>query len=164
MFEYQHAQGDDVNSALSAGVSNWIEFDLPVLLDAINNSLKTCDALDFESQDSSCYVRRALLGPILHLADSDIELDEEHPFCPCCLFTNSFEAFEQQRNGEGLYGIRLLALRDKDGGLSADCRVNGIDWELGKEQLKKYAESWAGSGVEMRKQYVVIYTADTNGE
>jgi hypothetical protein len=162
LFEYQHASEDDMNSALTAGINNWIEIDLPVILDAVRNSLETCSAMDLDFPEPARRIRRALLGPVLHLASRDIEIEEEHSFCPCCLLTNSFEAFRQQLDGEGIYGIRLLVLRDEDGELSADCRVNGIDWELGREHLKKYGETWTGRGFEMRKQYVVIYTMDAD--
>ena len=163
LFEYQHASGDDMNSALAEGFSGWIEIDLPVLLDAVSNNQETCTAMDMEFPEPAQRIRRALLGPIVHLARHDFEIQEEHPFCPCCLLTNSFDAFKQHFEGDEFYGIRLLVLRDENGEISADCRVNGIDWELGKEQLIKYGETWADRGVEMRKQYVVIYTLDANG-
>jgi len=162
LFEYQHASGDDMNESLTAGFNNWIELDLPVFLDVISNSLETCTAMDMEFPEPARRIRRSLLGPVYHLASRNIDTEEEHPFCPCCLLTNSFEAFRQQFEGEGFYGIRLLVLRDQEGEVSADCRVNGIDWEIGKELLIKYGETWADRGFEMRKQYVVIYTLDAN--
>jgi hypothetical protein len=70
---------------------------------------------------------------------------------------------EIRRGGLFEYGIRLLVLRDEEGEVSADCRVSGIDWEMGKEHLIKYGETWADRGIEMRKQYVAIYTLDANG-
>src|SRR5262245_23231004 len=164
LFEYQHASGDDLNSALAEGFISWLELDFPVLLDAVSNNLETCDAIYMEFQKPSPRIRRALLGPIAHLAGHDFEIQEEHPFCPCCLLTNSFEAFRQHFEGEEFYGIRLLVLRDGNSEINADCRVNGIDWELGKDHLIKYGETWADRGVEIRKQYVVIYTLDANSE
>lgn len=163
LFEYQHATGDDMNASLTAGFNNWVEFDLPAFLDAISNSLERCAAMDMEFPEPARRIRRCLLGPVYHLASRNIEIEEEHPFCSCCLLTNSFEAFRRQFEGEGFYGIRLLVLRDEEGEVSADCRVNGIDWEIGKEHLIKYGETWADRGIEMRKQYVAIYTLDANG-
>lgn len=162
LFEYQHARGDNLNTALAAGIKHWIELDLPVLLDAINNSLESCTSLTLNPKDLDRSARKALLGPVSHYASSEVELDDEHAFCPCCLLTNSLEAFDQQRNDNAFYGIRLLAVRDENGEIFADCRVNGLDWALGEEQLKKYAETWPGSGFEMRKQYVVMYTTGNN--
>lgn len=162
LFEYQHASGDDMNASLTEGLNNWVEFDLPVFLDAISNSLETCTAMKMEFPEPAHRIRRCLLGPVYHLASRDIEIEEEHSFCPCCMLTNSFEAFRQQFEGEGFYGIRLLVVRNKNGEVSADCRVNGVDWEIGKEHLIKYGETWADRGIEMRKQYVAIYTLDAN--
>jgi len=163
LFEYQHATGDDMNASLIAGFNNWIEFDLPAFLDAISNSLETCTAMDMEFPEPARRIRRCLLGPVYYLVSRNIEIEEEHPFCPCCLITNSFEAFRRHFDGEGFYGIRLLVARNEEGEVSADCRVNGIDWEIGKEHLIKYGETWADRGLEMRKQYVAIYTLDANG-
>jgi len=50
----------------------------------------------------------------------------------------------------------LLATREKDGSTQADCRINGAEWETGKEALRAYAETWPHAGFEMRKQYVVL--------
>ena len=54
------------------------------------------------------------------------------------------------------HGIRLFALRGPDGVAGADCRVNGEDWEPGKNALIKYVSSWPNRGVEFRKQYVIL--------
>jgi len=59
---------------------------------------------------------------------------------------------------ETFYGIRLFASRDFDGHEQADCRVNGIEWPAGIEQLQRYIRQWPQRGFEFRKQYVVIHT------
>jgi hypothetical protein len=82
----------------------------------------------------------------------------EHPFCPCCFFTQNFRAFEEQIQGDGYLGIRFYAARDRDGEASADCRINGDDYEPGKESLRRYVAAWPGAGLEFRKQYVFLYT------
>lgn len=82
----------------------------------------------------------------------------DHEFCPCCLLTNSFEAFKELIEDRSVYGIRLLAMRDANGDPQADCRVNGNDWGKGAEALRKYVGTWSAAGLEMRKQYVVVHT------
>jgi len=144
LFEYQHSAGDDTNQAIAKGFKGWIELDLPVLLDAINNSLVSCTAMDMEYPAPEHRIRRALLGPVSHIASRNIDGVEEHPFCPCCLLTNSFEAFREHFKQNEFFGIRLLVLRNENGEINADCRVNGIDWELGKEHLIKYGQTWPG--------------------
>ena len=49
-------------------------------------------------------------------------------------------------------------MRDEQGQITSDCRINGIDYEPGKTTLCKYAEQWPDAGVEYRKQYIVIHT------
>ncbi len=161
LFEYQHAAGEDTHAAFLAGFEGWIDLDLPVLLDAVRNTQKDCTAMDMELPEPASRKRRALLGPVAHTARRDSAIKEEHPFCPCCLLTHSFEAFKEQLHGEGFFGLRLLVARDTDGNVTADCRVNGLDWEPGKEHLLEYGKTWPDRGFEMRKQYVVIYSNAT---
>jgi hypothetical protein len=56
------------------------------------------------------------------------------------------------------YGIRLFAMRRQDGAAGADCRLNGEDWEPGKNALIDYVNLWPDRGVEFRKQYVILQT------
>jgi hypothetical protein len=56
--------------------------------------------------------------------------------------------------------MRLYAARYADGTVVADCRVNGEEYPMGAEHLKKYAETWPHRGLEIRKQYVAIRTVD----
>lgn len=158
LFEFQHATGNDTNSAFTAGFEGWSALDLPVLQDVIEEQLNRCAGMDMEFPGSAHRVRRAVLGPVSHVASRDADVAEEHPFCPCCLLTNSFEAFRSHFDSEATYGIRLLVLRNEQGEVSADCRVNGIDWELGRTHLVEYGKRWPDRGFEMRKQYVAIYT------
>jgi hypothetical protein len=112
--------------------------------------------------------RRAVLGPVAHYAERPAAKSdgtsgsetEEHPFCPCCLLTNSFQAFQSLLEAEGFCGIRLDAARDENGKPQADCRVNGGDWEAGAQALRNYVKTWPARGFEFRKQYVVIQTLD----
>ena len=52
-------------------------------------------------------------------------------------------------------------MRDGKGKAQADCRVNGSDWEKGAEALRHYVATWPEAGFEMRKQYVVLHTINT---
>ena len=88
------------------------------------------------------------------------DTSEEHPFCPCCLLTKSFEAFRELIEGNGFYGLRLFAARDAEGELQADCRVNGDDWDKGAQALREYARTWPEAGYEFRKQYVVLQSIE----
>ena len=87
--------------------------------------------------------------------DPDPYIDE---FCPCCLFTNSMEAFDDQiKDTEKNYAIRLFAMKDANGEIKADCRINGEEYPQAEEYLKKYASTWKDCDiVKFRKQYIII--------
>ena len=54
-------------------------------------------------------VRRTVLGPVRHMAQTPPDATEGHPpFCTCCLLINSFEA-------DAFYGLRLFAPHGGDG-------------------------------------------------
>ncbi len=159
LFEYQHAVGDDLRSAIAQGFENWAQLDLVVLTDALREQLENCTSLAIDYPKNAlrkALKRRVVLGPASHLAKKPTAEDEEHPFCPCCLFTNSFDAFRDFLESDSFHGIRLFVMRDENGAAQADCRVNGTDWEVGAEALIKYAQGWPDRGFEFRKQYVAI--------
>lgn len=159
LFEYQHAIGDNLRSAIAQGFEGWAQMDLVVLTEALREQPKNCTSLEMsypEKGSRGPLKRRVVLGPASHVAKKTAADGEEHPFCPCCLFTNSMDAFREYLESEAFFGIRLFAMRDQNGVAEADCRVNGRDWEAGAEALIKYAQGWPDRGFEFRKQYVAI--------
>lgn len=163
VFEYQHSTGDDLKDSISKGFDGWEKLDLPVFIDALRKELTACSALEMSfpaKPDRRALKRRVVLGPTGHLAAQTVEHEEEHPFCPCCLFTNSLEAFREFLESDRFYGVRLFAMRDADGAAQADCRVNGEDWNPGKEAFIRYAATWPPRGFEFRKQFIAIHSLD----
>ena len=171
LFEYQHAAGDSQLASLQSGLKSWARMDLATLQDAVNDELEypflgigyTDDKTGAE------YQRQVVLGPMSHYqehtpepaepkahATNDEDDEDDHDFCPCCLFTNSMEAFTEALKGREFVGVRLFASRDSDGEVSADCRINGHDFPEALPYLTAYAQSWPQAGFELRKQYVVI--------
>jgi hypothetical protein len=169
IFEYQHATGDNPYDSIHAGFEQWAKLDFVPLLEALREKPEQCMTLQmsFPPKGASPELnRRAVLGPVSHIFyrppaqathESGIE-KEQHPFCPCCLLTNSFEAFKSHLESDRFCGIRLYAARHGDGVPQADCRVNGEDWEPGKRALRDYVATWPQRGFEVRKQYVVLQT------
>lgn len=155
IFEYQHSYGETTQEALTRGFDLWAQGDLVVFQDALGSDLAHCTSMAMNWEEGR--QRRVLFGPVAHrAAQPDAVPEEEHPFCPCCLFTNSWEAFKPQIESDGLYAVRLYAARDADGEVQADCRVNGEDWAAGADALRAYVRQWPDRGFEFRKQYVVI--------
>jgi len=178
VFEYQHSAAHSAADAIYKGFEQWVQLDFVPLLEALRPKPGSCTALEMEfppKEGNPARVRRAVLGPIMHFverppskAETTREGDqrkpedtsEEHPFCPCCLLTKSFEAFRELIEGNGFYGLRLFAARDAEGELQADCRVNGDDWDKGAQALREYARTWPEAGYEFRKQYVVLQSIE----
>jgi len=161
VFEYQHSTGDTVGESLAKGFDQWVQTDFVTLLDALRAKPEHCTTMEmtFPAKDGKPErVRRAVLGPCTHVGGTPPDTSQEHPFCPCCLLTNSFEAFGDLIEADAFYGLRLLAMRDRDGEPGADCRVNGDDWERGAQALRDYVSTWPQGGWELRKQYVVLQT------
>lgn len=171
LFEYQHSFGEDPREAFRLGFEQWANLDLVTLLAALDEKPEGCTTLVLEIPGDSGKpprVRRAVLGPVAHfLADPEARqrqeaaaASEEHPFCPCCLLTNSLLAFQALLDRDETFGLRLFASRDERARPDADCRVNGGDFEPGARALRKYAGSWPPNGYEFRKQYVVLHSLD----
>lgn len=185
LFEYQHATGETFDEAVQRGFDQWARTDLLALLDATRDEPQACMSMrmQFGGEDGSPRrERRIVFGPIAHFgraqqaeaaaarageraadADETDESGDEHDFCPCCLFTNSLEAFRPLLEDQGLFALRLFASRDhEDGECQADCRVNGEDWPQGLDGLCDYAATWPsapGQTLEFRKQYVIVQDA-----
>ncbi|MFZ6733013.1 DUF6348 family protein [Undibacterium sp. Ji42W] len=161
--EYQHAMGATESEAILEGLRTWARMDLLVLQDATREQPLNCTVIEMntsaEAAENSSF-RQVILGPVAHLASLPApKKKEEHPFCPCCLFTESMPAFHDLLQTSDFIGIRLFASRDNEGKLAADCRVNGEDFVPAVEYLKQYAEKWPQRRLEFRKQYVVVRTS-----
>ncbi len=159
VLEYQHAVGETLSAAVSSGFDQWTQVDFVVFLDALRDRPEQCQTfeIEFPRDPGSALTRRAVLGPVGHLAAHPERAadDAGHPFCPCCLLTNTFAAFQPFVEADGFFG--------EVGSTQADCRVNGHDWESGKHALRRYAETWPQAGFELRKQYVILQTLSAPG-
>lgn len=163
IFEYQHAAGDDLAGSFRQGFEMWEQTDYATLKEAVLPKPDNLTHMEMKLPDGR--VRRILLGPVAHyvedeeahLAGSKCSPDgDEHPFCPCCLFTNTLMAFKPLLDTDDFYALRMFASRDETGRAQADCRVNGHDDRKGMAELKKYINQWPQAGFEFRKQYVLI--------
>jgi len=152
VFEFQHASGTDIRDSLAKGFREWAEYDLPVFLEALRTEPALCMFAEMEPD------RRLVFGPPVHMAQKTGGAPGEHDFCPCCLITKNIGAFDELVKDRAFYGIRLFVMRNADGRIEADCRVNGVERSAGAAALIEYAKSWPDRGTEYRKQYVCIQT------
>lgn len=164
--EYQFGHGDDTGQALRRGFENWYMLDFVVLLDALRETPQHCKTMSWsagEAKDPSTGAPlspcsyRVLFGPIHHFLGDPSRLAEgEDPgFCPCCLFTQSMEAFRPLLSQGRLIPTRLFVSRQADGEIAADCRINGEDYAPVRDALARWAGEWTDRGLEWRKQYVI---------
>lgn len=165
VFEYQHSRGDSSADSILKGFDEWAQTDFLALVEATRPDPEACTTLKLElpvGEGQPPRRRRAILGTATHYAthpqsESCANTSEDkHSFCPCCLFTNSYDAFKALFEGEGFFAMRLFAARDEDGSALADCRVNGDDYPAGAEALREYVTTWPLAGYEYRKQYVIL--------
>jgi hypothetical protein len=151
-----------VRESFSQGFKSWAELDLPVFLDALRDKPAACMFMEMTpGQEATSLLdtdRRVVLGPTLQMVQNREPISGEHNFCPCCLFTSSFRAFESLLKDREFHGIRMFVLREANGNVEADCRVDGIDWPEGAAALVSYAKDWPDRGLEYRKQYLCIQT------
>ncbi len=167
LIEYQFGAGADTDEALRNGFRLWCQLDLVVLIDALRDTPETCRYMSWDASDVAKpmpdggerppHNYRVLFGPIQHfLADPGrLAPDEDPGFCPCCLFTQSFNAFLPLLREGGLIPARLFVARDANGEATADCRINGEEYPPVQKSLKHWVEKWQDRGFEWRKQYVL---------
>lgn len=164
IFEYQYSSGTDVRDSFAKAFQSWADLDLPVFLDAQRAKATTCMVMQASpgSESSSALPpdRRLVFGPTLQMVQNPETIKGKHDFCPCCLFTNSIDAFDALLKDKAFYGIRLFASRDAEGRIEADCRVNGVDRPEAAAALMRYVQTWPDRGFEYRKQYVCIQTRE----
>jgi hypothetical protein len=154
IFEYQNSSGTDVRDSFAKAFQSWADLDLPVFLDAQRAKPAMCMVMQMPPD------RRLVFGPTLQMVQNPETIKGEHDFCPCCLFTNSIDAFDALLKDQAFYGVRLFASRDAEGHIEADCRVNGVDRPEGAAALIRYAQTWPDRGFEDRKQSVCIQTRE----
>jgi hypothetical protein len=156
LFEYQHSIGNSLAHAIRDGFEAWHSSDLLVFTDLLSGDPRTCTFLEMQFPAGRSTKRRIALGPPTHVVEFPQVQDDEHPFCPCCLLKNNFDAFRHLIEEERFCALRLFVARDVDGKTSADCRVNGLDWPDGVPALLEYATGWPNRGFEYRKQLIVM--------
>jgi hypothetical protein len=167
VFEYQHSFGENLAVSFTKGFEKWLKIDFTVLQDTVLKKPENCMTLEmsFPAKDGSpSHYRRALLGPVsLTKAEplaAPVSDDEHEAFCPCCLFMSMSEPLKEQMESSSFIAIRFYAARDADCQASADCRINGMDWEPGRQALLEYVSRWPGHGLEYRKQYGVLHSVE----
>jgi hypothetical protein len=160
VFEFQHSAAKTATLSIERGFTEWLETDFVALLDSGREKPAICPTMLMSypaTAESPARKRRVVLGPALRFAERP-DAEDSHPFCACCLFTNSLDTFDTLLRGTDFFGLRLYVSRDREGTTNADCRVNGETWEPGAAALRAYAGTWTSAGVEWRKQYVILET------
>src|SRR5205085_654488 len=79
IFEYQHSFGNNLEDALGKGFEQWLQVDFVVLLDALRDQPEHCTMMEmtFAEPAGSPAKRRAVLGPVAHLATQPLPAKPE---------------------------------------------------------------------------------------
>ena len=157
--EVQHASGVSAEAAMMAGFAAWAQRTLPVLEDALRPAVRDCDLMNMKFKahgDGKERVYQALFGPVVRVAAAPAPAAEDDEPCGFCMTTRIQDALAGRLRGDGCTGIRLMAARDADGYLLADCAVNGEALPQAAARLMAYAQSWPDRGFEVREQYVIL--------
>lgn len=169
IFEYVYPQkkAENVIGGLFELFETWADLDWLTLCDCLKFEKSEFMSMRIDLNKEKTQARHIFYGSVLSYPNIDVEeakskgidvdpyIDE---FCPCCLFTNSMEAFDKQiKDTSQNYAIRLFAMKNPDGEVDADCRINGEEYPQAENYLKKYAKTWKDCDImKMRKQYVII--------
>ena len=176
IFEYQYGEfSDGLAKGIKSAFYSWVILDWNALVDAADpeNAKNMNQVIEMNFDDKPPVKRHLFFGNMIAYPNINEEeakkkgIDTEQyadEFCPCCFFTRTIESFSKQINNTGKnYAIRLFALKDPNGDLKADCRINGEEYPEAEENLKKYAETWKKSDImKFRKQYVIITDVKEN--
>ena len=164
VFEYQHSiSNEDAVSAFRRGFSQWAATDAVALRDSASDEPDCpCMIMEFPADDGGASLRRrVVLGPVAHYAESPAPAqDEEHPFCPCCLFTNSARRLPRHPARRRLCRdppvCRARRQRRDQRGLPRQRR--GLSRP--QQALAEYVGTHAARGFEFRKQLVIAHLYD----
>ncbi len=173
IFEYIYPQKETNNAiqGLFELFQTWVDLDWETLQDVFNFEKSKYMSMRMDLNKEKTRARHIFYGPVLSYPNFDMEdakfkgididpyIDE---FCPCCLFTNSMEAFDNQiKDTTKNYAIRLFAMKNPNGEVKVDCRINGEEYPQAEEYLKNYAKKWKDCDImKFRKQYVIIRNAE----
>jgi len=124
---------DSAIDSIRHGFMQWMQMDWKVFEDLAAPAPHGCQTMEMSFPHTTWsgaakHGRRVLLGPVVHRTAEQATAphDEEHLFCPCCLFTN-MEAFMPLMKDAGKFGLRLYAARNAFGEVMVECRVNSED-------------------------------------
>ena len=169
IFEYVYPQQKAKNAidGLFELFETWVDLDWLTLCDCLKFEKSEYMSMRIDLDKEKIKSKHVFYGPVLSYPNFDVEeakskgididpyIDE---FCPCCLFTNSMEAFDEQiKDTSQNYAIRLFAMKNPDGKIDADCRINGEEYPQAEKYLKNYTKTWKKCDImKFRKQYVII--------
>lgn len=162
VFEYQYSEGATLREAVLSGFTAWMETDLTALLDTLREEPQSCTAIEIPYPDSrgGNRWRRVVLGPVTYAAKpphgETPESSGHAPGCACCHFTHLQDLLNPLLESDSFAALRVLTVRHATGEVLADCRINGEEYEQGKECLRAYARTRPGTHFEFRKQLIII--------
>jgi hypothetical protein len=162
--EYATGMAENKRAAVSQAFHNWIICDFTPIHDYLCES----GTLLGSTSETACYAGELnefvawdiFYGPRIetvqhgsHLHPTKNDSKEQ-----VIVIQTLFQALTDEVFGvPGLYYIRTFMSKYQDGSIQCDCRVNGNDWEHGKESLIQYISQYpTGDGLIYIKQNILL--------
>jgi hypothetical protein len=154
VFEYSYGSGSSDAEAADAALTNWIEHDLAALRSAAAG--QAVEGLKLTFGEDAADARQGweiYLGPMLYYAGPA----GPEPCCEACLFAQNAEVLMTLLDQGRSCAVKIVAGRDADGEISADCRIDGRDWPEGRASIMRAVASWPpADGLALRRQYLIF--------
>lgn len=164
--EFAFGLGKDVEEATDRAASHWVNNEFVVLhayLCGNDPGVKVMETVSQTGSDQHGW--DILLGPVQCMNDSTVagapELNEENLFDMYACLRNSMAAYLWQE--QFLY-VKCFALKSSNGNIEVDCRLNGVEWPEGKEDIRAFANTWEfPGGFHSRKQFFIMHPVPIEG-
>lgn len=159
IFEFAYGGGTDMESAIIDAAYRWIQSDFNTIHDLLctakehNHDGNKADVVSMTPQGEVLgweIVFGPLISTTIEGVKQKISQDE--------IFWRLFDVITEDLLGEkGIYPIKFFAIQNEKNEIDADCRLNGQDWQKGREALLEYIREWNLKDIfHWRKQYVIV--------
>jgi len=145
--EYSMGIGNSEYNAIKSAFQRWIDCDFPPIHDYIGSGHSELGE-KIESASYSGELNKYLgwdiyFGPLLESKEVNNTLETEiNEKNSSLILQKLFQALTDDILGSpGTYFIRSFMSISSDNNIDTDCRLNGVDWSLGKQYLNEYINS-----------------------